>query len=81
MKKVWLAISILILFASTLVAGDVIFVGSVRSNKFHHPSCVMAGRIYRKNVVFFNSTQEAIARGYVPCKICRPQERKDERKR
>ncbi len=46
--------------------------GSVRSDKFHYPSCRWAQRISPGNLVVFHSRQEAFSAGYVPCKVCRP---------
>jgi len=48
------------------------YVGSKRSNKFHYPSCRWAKKISPGNRVYFNSRQEALDRGYVPCKVCGP---------
>jgi len=48
------------------------YVGSKKSNKFHYPSCRWAKKISPGNRVYFNSRQEALDRGYVPCKVCGP---------
>lgn len=50
------------------------FVGSINSNKYHYPSCRWAQRIYPENEIWFSSPQGAQAKGYVPCKVCRPPE-------
>ena len=48
------------------------FVGSVKSDKYHYPSCQWAKKISQKNEIWFSSTNEAKAKGYVPCKVCKP---------
>lgn len=48
------------------------YVGSVNSNKFHYPSCGQAGKIKSGNLVTFSSREDAISRGYSPCKFCNP---------
>ena len=48
----------------------IVYHGNRKSHKFHKPSC----RWYNcKNCTkIFNSRQDAINAGYVPCKICKP---------
>lgn len=48
------------------------YVGSKKSNKFHHSYCKWAQKINPKNQIWFKSRQEAIDEGYVPCKVCKP---------
>lgn len=48
------------------------YVGSKNSDKYHYPSCSGAAKIKDSNEVWFDSEAEAIAAGYVPCKICEP---------
>ena len=48
------------------------YVGSVNSNKFHYPSCRYAGKIKPGNLITFSSREDAISRGYSPCKVCSP---------
>ena len=48
------------------------FVGSVKSNKYHLPSCEWAQKISPSNEIWFSSAEEAKAKGYVPCKVCNP---------
>jgi micrococcal nuclease len=48
------------------------FVGSVNSDKYHYASCRWAGEIYPENEIWFSSTDDAHAHGYVPCKVCTP---------
>ncbi len=49
-----------------------LYVGSINSNKYHYPQCRYAKQIYPENEVWFSSTAEAQAMGYVPCKVCQP---------
>lgn len=52
--------------------GNVTFIASSNSNKFHDPSCTAVSRIKDANKITFNSRQEAIDAGYEPCGICNP---------
>lgn len=44
-----------------------IFVGSISSDKYHHPDCPWAKKISVENQVWFSSEQEAREAGYVKC--------------
>jgi hypothetical protein len=46
------------------------FIGNKRSLKFHLPTCRYLPA--EKNRVYFKTREEAIAEGYVPCKVCKP---------
>ncbi len=48
------------------------YVGSAKSNKFHHPNCTWALKIKSENLITFKSRQDAQDKGYVPCKVCQP---------
>ena len=48
------------------------FVGSIKSNKYHYPSCQWAQKISPSNEIWFSSLRDARAHGYVPCKVCNP---------
>ena len=48
------------------------FVGSVKSNKYHYPSCEWGQKISPANEIWFSSSADARAHGYVPCKVCCP---------
>lgn len=48
------------------------FYGSDTTNVFCFPTCRHARRISPQHQVAFASAREAVARGYRPCKICRP---------
>ena len=49
-----------------------VFVGSIKSNKYHYPDCIWAKKILPENEIWFSSSQDARAHGYVPCKVCNP---------
>ncbi len=49
-----------------------LYVGSIKSDKYHYPSCRYAQAILPANEIWFNNEAEALAAGYVPCKVCRP---------
>lgn len=49
-----------------------VFVGSIKSDKYHYPSCSAAKRIKPENEIWFSSSEDARAHGYVPCGICHP---------
>jgi len=73
MKKVLLTLGILFICATGLMAfTKPIFVGSMKSNKYHYSTCVMAKRIYPKNLIVFENPESAIKMGYSPCRICKP---------
>lgn len=46
------------------------YIGNRNSKKFHLPTCRSLPK--PSNQVFFQTRDEAIGRGFVPCKICRP---------
>lgn len=48
------------------------FVASKNSQVFHKPGCPFAQKIASKNLVTYNSRDEAIAAGKRPCKSCNP---------
>jgi len=56
--------------ATTATEGQ--FVGSTKSDKYHYPSCRWAEKILPENEIWFASSEEARAAGYVPCGVCNP---------
>ena len=48
------------------------YIGNSNTKKFHTSYCSHADRIKDSNKVFFSSRDDAIASGYVPCKVCNP---------
>lgn len=49
---------------------DTFYVASVKSEKYHYPSCKYADQIHPENLITFSSAPKAQARGYVPCTVC-----------
>jgi methylphosphotriester-DNA--protein-cysteine methyltransferase len=76
MKKIRVLVSIVILTIFSIVclslAADYKYVGSAKSNKYHYPDCKWALKIKSENLVTFKSAKQALAAGYVPCKVCKP---------
>lgn len=70
MKKLFLISIVLLLFATFSHSAD--FWASKNSNKYHYPSCKWAQKINPKNLIKFNSPEQAVKAGYVPCKVCKP---------
>lgn len=55
-----------------------IFITAVKTTGiFCRPSC-RARKPKRENVIFYDTTQEALQNGYRPCKVCKPMEKLDE---
>lgn len=48
------------------------YVGSTNSDKYHYPHCKAAQKISRESQVWFATKEEAQARSYSPCGICKP---------
>jgi hypothetical protein len=48
------------------------FVGSVKSNKYHYPSCQWAEKIKPSNEIWFTGSEDARTHGYVSCGVCHP---------
>ena len=46
------------------------YIGNKRSLKFHLPTCRYQPA--EKNRVYYKTREEAIAEGFVPCKVCKP---------
>jgi len=48
------------------------FVGSKKSDVYHYPNCRYVKNILSENIIWFSSVEDAKARGYRPCKVCKP---------
>ena len=70
MKTVSIIVFAVLCFCSLALSAE--FYGSVKSNKYHYPSCVWAQRINPSNLVVFTGAEQAVKKGYVPCKVCKP---------
>ena len=72
MKKFLAAIiSLLILMTATAFANES-YIGNVTSMKFHYADCYFVSKMNPENKAYFDTRDEAIAIGYVPCKRCNP---------
>ncbi len=49
---------------------DGMFVGSIKSNKYHLPDCQSAKKIKPENIIWFESVEDAEAKSYVPASCC-----------
>jgi endonuclease YncB( thermonuclease family) len=58
--------------AAPPTAAKGIYVGSKKSNKYHDPACKWGGQIASYNEIWFSSSEDARAKGYIPCKGCQP---------
>ena len=76
MKKVKIFASVILLIIFAIVcrsfAVDYKYVAALKSNKYHLPNCNWALKIKPENLVTFKTAKEALAGGYVPCKVCKP---------
>ena len=48
------------------------YLGNSNSGKFHKSSCTWGQKTAEHNRVYFNSRNDAISQGYIPCKVCNP---------
>ena len=48
------------------------YIGNSNSGKFHKIDCKWGQKTSEHNRVYFNSRNDAISQGYIPCKVCNP---------
>ena len=48
------------------------YTGNSNTGKFHYDDCRWAQKINYNYRVYFDTRDEAIDSGYIPCKVCRP---------
>ena len=48
------------------------YIGNANTKKFHYADCSSVGKMNPANRVNFNTRDEAIDAGYIPCKRCNP---------
>lgn len=70
MKKFILTLALCSLSVFAFAEG--LYVGSMKSHKYHKLDCRYARKIDEKNLIYFKTPEEAIKKGYYPCKVCRP---------
>ena len=72
-KKI--ALALLIVLSIVCIAAPAlanVYVGNLRSYKFHYEGCRGERMMAEHNRIYFYSRDEAIDYGMVPCKICNP---------
>lgn len=73
-KKILLLLSTLMIVGmiagSTVLGSD--YVANISSSKFHYVDCRWAKKISASHRVYYDTREDAIDDGYVPCKVCRP---------
>lgn len=57
---------------AAVVTSSVSYIGNANTMKFHRSGCASVKKMAENNKVPIESRQEAIDRGYVPCKNCNP---------
>jgi hypothetical protein len=67
-----IALAMVLMFTLATVALAAQYVGNSNSHKYHKTECKWAQKISPKNKVMLNSANEAISKGYQPCKVCKP---------
>ena len=73
MKKFFAAIvALVVLTASVASVLASSYVGNANSRKFHYGDCSFVNKMNQNNRVYFNSRDEAVNAGYVPCKRYKP---------
>ena len=70
MKKFFAAVGVILIMTATALASS--YVGNANSRKFHFANCSTLKKMNPSNRVDFNSRDEAINAGYIPCKCCKP---------
>ncbi len=65
---IFIMVALLLSFAATALA----YIGNHNTYKFHHDGCRYVARMNEGNKVWFDTREEAINAGYIPCKVCRP---------
>ena len=48
------------------------YMGSSTTDKFHRSDCRWVKRISQENIIVFQSKQDALDKGHVPCNTCKP---------
>lgn len=51
---------------------EVTYIANTNTKKFHKESCSHAKKISENNKAEYNSREEIIGLGYIPCKVCNP---------
>jgi len=72
LEKIPVATGAVLPVPKSLSKGKGEYVGHKKSKKFHHSYCQWAQKMNPENQIWFKGRQEAVDKGYVPCKVCKP---------
>lgn len=73
MKKIFAVIVAAIALTTALATALAsAYVGNANTHKFHYADCSFVSKMNPSNRVSFNTRDEAVNAGYVPCKRCKP---------
>ena len=70
-KKIAIALTT-ILWTATAAIASATYVGNMTSMKFHNQGCRWEQKMNESNRAYFDSRDQAVSYGYVPCKVCWP---------
>jgi len=48
------------------------YMANINSDVFHNPACTSAKKIKKDNAIIFENIEDAIIRGFKPCRLCNP---------
>lgn len=56
----------------TVSPSEAAYIGNLNSKKFHYSGCREERKMSEHNRVGFNTRDEAVGQGFIPCKVCNP---------
>ncbi len=71
-KRSMIAIAVASLLTITSAGIADAYIGNRNSHKFHYDYCSSVDRMAERNKVYFETREDAINSGFVPCKRCHP---------
>lgn len=71
-RKFIVTITLLLLIALPVLALSANYIGNRNTWKFHYKDCRAERSMKEHNRIYLENREDAISRGMVPCKICRP---------
>ena len=72
MKKFLAAICAAVVMAACATVLASTYIANSNTGKFHYADCHFVDKMNPAHKVAFNTRDEAIGAGYVPCKRCKP---------
>lgn len=72
LKKSILTFSLAAMLSVSIAGVADAYIGNCHSYKFHEDYCSSVYQMKDRNKVYFDTRDEAINAGYVPCKRCNP---------